>query len=252
MKIAHKIAILFLILITVVSFIIKGYFMPIVDGYLELSVQDQMMKDMAAFEKVIHVVVSAADTNHEVVRRALRSITTDENIPVVLKRSGFIARQFGYPDHMTPYTDTEEKVIESGEAVFLKNDEFYEYYYPLRAVSVCRNCHFEANGDPVKPGTVLGVAVKKVPESVLRDASLTYFVMDLFAENLLMVTLIVIAVLLCVYFWMLKPLYRLTGLLKPVYIREEYEFHESADEFENIENGIKYLMNGENSIERKE
>ena len=87
MKLSTKLFGLVCVLATIATLVIKLYFIPKTDHFLDLSIRDQMRRDMASFERIILVVVKAARNNPDYVRQALLEITRDPNIPIELRRS---------------------------------------------------------------------------------------------------------------------------------------------------------------------
>jgi len=233
-------------LLTVVALVIKFYFIPATGHFVELTIRDQMMRDLAAFERTVLIVVSAAGTDHEFVRRALYSISEDPEIPIELRRSRFLIEQFGPRPDREPKTDVERAVFASAVPAFIKNEKSYQVIYPLRATGVCMRCHIDRTGKPIQPGTVIGLAVKSVPLSSTQQSNVMYFIMDLFWENLLMVSLAVGIMLFFVFFWIFKPLNLIQDRLDAIYREraEEWQLDEYVQlgEWERLVRAIEFLI----------
>ncbi len=239
MSIRAKLAALACACFTVAGLLIKLYFIPATDRYLEESVRNEMIRDVHALERMILIVVSAAGGNKDTVRRALDAITRDPGIPVELRRSPFIVRQYGVAKDKSPRDGWEEAVVASGTPAFRATEEVLQYAYPLKARAICGGCHQTAAGAPVPHGTVLGLAVKTVPRSVLRDSSLVYFVMDLFWHNLVMVGLLIGVLLFGMAFWVLSPVSRLAQKAEDALARSDEELPPGRDELETIGRGLE-------------
>ena len=190
---------------TVAGLLIRLYFIPQTDRYLEDSVRNEMVRDVHALERMILIVVSAAGTNKDTVRKALDAITKDPGIPVELRRSPFVSRQYGERPEKSVRDDWERNIMETGRADFRATDTELQYAYPLKARAICGGCHETVSGARVPFGTVMGLAVKTVPRSVLRESSLLYFVMDLFWHNLVMVGGLLLFLVGLMMVWVVRP-----------------------------------------------
>ncbi len=174
---------------------IKFYFIPTTDSFLELSVENDMKRNMEAFGRVIHTVAMAADNDEDVVRRALLSIHDNPDIPVSWRRSKTISIQHGEVAEKEPQNSLEERVFQTGSPIFRKKETTFEYIYPLKAVAVCQDCHFdEAQKNPVPLGYVLGLAISSVPRQTLHESKLFFFVKDLFVVNMFLFAAILTAI----------------------------------------------------------
>ena len=240
MKISAKITSLAIALISLVAIIIKFYFIPVTDNFLEISLREQMKRDMQSFEQVLHTVVSAAGDNKDFVRRALYSISANPAIPIELRRSKFIEDQYGKKEGHGARNDLERAVFKKGKPEFRKTTENFEYIYPIRATGVCQRCHADAQGKVIPHGYIIGLAVRTTPVKVLRDSSLSYFVMDFFWENLLLVGMVIGILLAGVFFWVILPLRKISRTYAPRLLEEEsdYEGHH-GDELEVIQRGLE-------------
>ncbi len=242
MKLWTRFLILALALVSLLTLGIKFYFMSEANHYLELSVQDQMKRDMQAFENIILVVTKVACQNKEVVRSALAQIDADPNIPVELRRSEFIIRQFGNKPGHEAKDPLEQEVFRTGEPRFRKNERFFEYIYPLKANGICQNCHIDRSGNKVPAGYVLGLAIKRVPKSVLKENSLSYRIMDLFWENLAMVIFVFLVLVFALYYWFVYPLYKLARRVEPRLVHLDDDFVPPENDIELLDEGIQMLL----------
>ncbi len=242
-----KFILLLSVLIVVTLVAVKFYFIPKVDGFLEMSVEHDMKRNMEAFEKIIHTVVHAADKDEEVVRRALTSISENKEIPVVLLRSRAINNQFGDAAGTKQLNSSEENVFRHGEPLFQSNRDDFVYLYPLKAVEVCQGCHLNEQGDqPVPLGYVLGLAISSLPYQTLWDSKLFFFVKDLFMTNVLWIGLILVIIWFCVQWLIIHPLNSLVESVKKMNEQDDEYVEFEGDgklynEFETLELHIQEL-----------
>lgn len=253
-----KVILLLTVLVSLTLLIVKFYFIPQVDGFLELTMEHDMKRNMQSFEKVIHTVVTAADQDEQVVRRALTSISRNQEIPVVLVRSQAIQRQYGEGNAEIPQNTEWQQVFSSGNPDFHKKDGDYVYVYPLKAKPVCQNCHRAENRiDPIPLGSVLGLAVASTPQQTLWDNKLFFFVKDLFFYNLLWIALLLFLVYLFIRAWFILPLKRLHKTSEELDEVEEESFEfetdgRQLDEFSSLERRIRsWNQNGKNTGSRE-
>lgn len=211
MKISTRLWIIVIAVLTLASLAIKFYFLPAADRFVRLSVEEQIHREMQAFEKIIGVVVTAANGDKEYVRRALYAISADKTIPIELRRSEFLDSQFGKRADRAPRNDFERQVMQSAQAAFRQTDQYLEYAYPLKAQTICQTCHVGADGKAIQLGRPVGLAIRRLPLSAVTDSRINYFTLDLFWENFGLLTLAVLAVLFPVWLWVLRPLHRLSA-----------------------------------------
>ena len=248
MTLRMKLAAAVLTCFTVAGLLIKLYFIPQADQYLEESVRHEMIRDVQALERVILIVVSGAGTNKDIVRKALDAITKDPGIPVELRRAPFVSRQYGERPEKAARDEWEKQVIGTGRAAFRATDSALQYAYPLKARAICATCHQTATGASVPFGTVLGLAVKTVPRSVLRESSLLYFVMDLFWHNLVMVGALLLLLVGLLMIWVVRPLLHLAERAEDLLAVSEEELPPGRTEIETIGRGLDLA---ENSVRRE-
>lgn len=184
---------------------IKFYFLPAAERFSRLTVEEQIHRDMEDFEKIIAVVVTAANGDKDYVRRALYAISADKSIPIELRRSEFLHRQFGRRTDKEAKNEFEAAVLASGKAQFQTTEKFIEYAYPLKAQGICQGCHIDATGKPISLGAPVGLAIRRVPLSSVTNSRVAYFTLDLFWENFALVLVSVLLVLVAVWFWILRP-----------------------------------------------
>jgi hypothetical protein len=212
---------------------------------VDLTIRDQMLRDLTAFEKTLLVVVSAAGTDKDFVRRALFAITEDPDIPVELRRSQFIIDQFGDKPGRGARNAEEKRVFQTGKPEFLLRGQNFEMIYPLRANSVCMRCHVDAAGKPVPGGYVIGLAVKTVPASASHESSLMYFIMDLFWENLLMVGAILALCFAFIFYYFFKPLQKLNTEYDSLVLEHAEELDQGSfvrmDEMSRLKKTLAFL-----------
>lgn len=206
MNITTKIWVTVTAVLLVAALAIKFYFLPAAERFSRLTVEEQMHRDMEAFEKIIAVVVTAANGDKDYVRRALYAISADKSIPIELRRSEFLHQQFGRRKDKEPKNDFEALVLSSGNPQFRTTDKFIEYAYPLKAQPVCLGCHVDTAGKPIPLGSPVGLAIRRVPLTAVTDSRIAYFTLDLFWENFGLVLVAVFLVLGAVWFWILRPL----------------------------------------------
>lgn len=210
MRISTRLWIIVTAVLTLASLAIKFYFLPTAEHFVRLSIEEQIHREMQAFEKIIGVVVTAANGDKEYVKRALYAISADKSIPIELRRSNFLTRQFGYRKDREVRNDFEGRVMETAQAAFRETDQYLEYAYPLKAQPICQTCHVGADGKPIALGQPVGIAIRRLPLSALSESRISYFTLDLFWENFGLLLLCVVAVLLPVWLWVLRPLGRLS------------------------------------------
>ena len=235
------------IAITLAAIIIKIYFIPQTDQFLELSIKKQMQDESVVFERLILTVVRAAGHDPKFVRRALFAISEDPEIRVELLRSALINAQFGPKKGARKPLEFEKEVFREGRPVFRKSLDNFEYAYPLRARPVCQNCHVDPAGRPVESGYVLGVAVKRVSRNVLRESSLTYFVMDMFWENLLLVSLALAVVLGFIQWKLVRPISRMAERFQEYFARDDVHEKLPQNELEILEKGVEHILKTKDS-----
>ncbi len=238
MNLGTKLAALACVSFTAAGLLIKLYFIPSADRYLEDSVRHEMIRDTQALERIILIVVASAGNNRDTVRRALDAISRDPGIPVELRRSRFIERQYGHIPVKAARDSWEEAAMAGGQGAFRSTDTTLQYAYPLRARAICGNCHETATGQRVPVGTVLGLAVKTVPKSVLRESSLVFFVMDLFWQNLVMVGFLIAVLVALIGIWVVRPVNRLAARAEEMLVAGEAEVPPGRTELETIERGL--------------
>lgn len=209
MRISTRIWILVTTVLTLASLVIKLYFLPAAERFTRLTVEEQIHREMQAFEKIIGVVVTAANGDKEYVRRALYAISADKTIPIELRRSEFLDSQFGKRRDRQPQSDFEKRVMHTAEAAFRQTDQFIEYAYPLKAQPICQTCHVGADGKPITLGQPVGIAIRRLPLTAITDSRISYFTLDLFWENFGLLVACVLLVLLPVWLWILRPLQQL-------------------------------------------
>lgn len=233
MKISTKIWVLVTLVLSLAALAIKLYFLPAAERFSRLTVEEQMVRDMESFEKIIAVVVTAANGDKDYVRRALYAISADKTIPIELRRSEFLHQQFGRRKDKEPKNDFEAGVLSSGNPQFRTTDKFIEYAYPLKAQAVCMGCHVDAAGKSIPFGSPVGLAVRRVPLSAVTDSRIAYFTLDLFWENFGLVLFSVLLVLLPIFLWILRPIRAMAGeseqLLKAI---DEQGDSDAVTEFE--------------------
>ena len=242
MKLWTKFLILALVLISFLTLFLKFYFMPKANESLETSIKDQMVLDMQAFENVILIVATVAGQNEDVVRKAFFSISENKNIPIELRRSTSIENQYGRVEGHGPQNQEELDAFESGSAMFRENEEYFEYIYPLKARNICQNCHKQPNGAKIEIGYVLGLAIKKVPKSILKESTLSYQIMDLYWENLFMSIVVFSILVIAMYYWFIVPLAKLSKKVHPVLLKGEDDKKIPDNEIEMIGEGLDILL----------
>lgn len=210
MKISTRLWIIVTAVLTLASLAIKFYFLPAAERFTRLSVEEQIHREMQAFEKIIGVVVTAANGDKEYVRRALYAISADKSVPIELRRSNFLTQQFGYRKDREVRNEFESRVMETAQAAFRETEQFIEYAYPLKAQPVCQTCHVGKDGKAIALGQPVGIAVRRLPLSALKQSRISYFTLDLFWENFGLLLVCVAAVMLPVWMWVLRPLTRLS------------------------------------------
>lgn len=206
MKISTKIWATVTTVLLVAALAIKFYFLPAAERFSRLTLEEQMHRDMEAFEKIIAVVVTAANGDKDYVRRALYAISADKSIPIELRRSEFLHLQFGRRKDKEPKNEFEAMVLASGKAQFQTTEKFIEYAYPLKAQGVCQGCHIDTAGKPIPLGSPVGLAIRRVPLTAITDSRIAYFTLDLFWENFGLVLVSVFLVLIGVWLWIMRPL----------------------------------------------
>ncbi len=209
MKISTRLWIIVTTVLTLASLAIKFYFLPSAEHFVRLSVEEQIHREMQAFEKIIGVVVTAANGDKEYVRRALYAISADKSVPIELRRSNFLTQQFGYRKDREVRNDFESRVMETAQAAFRETDQYLEYAYPLKAQPVCQTCHVGADGKAIALGQPVGLAIRRLPLTALTNSQISYFTLDLFWENFGLLVACVLLVLLPVWLWILRPLHQL-------------------------------------------
>jgi hypothetical protein len=209
MKISTRLWITASAVLTLASLAIKFYFLPEAERFIRLSVEEQIHREMQSFEKIIGVVVTAANGDKEFVRRALYAISADKSIPMELRRSNFLTQQFGYRKDREVQNDFERRVMDTAQAAFRETDQFLEYAYPLKAQTVCQTCHVK-DGKPIALGQPVGIAIRRVPLRSLHESRISFFTLDLFWENFGLLLFCIAAVMLPVWLWVLRPLGRLS------------------------------------------
>lgn len=207
MKISTKIWILVTAVLSLAALAIKLYFLPAAERFSKLTVEEQMQRDMVAFEQIIGVVVTAANGDKEYVRRALYAIGADKSIPIELRRSEFLHEQFGRRKDREPKNEFEAEVLASGIPRFRTTEKFIEYAYPLKAQGVCMGCHIDTAGKSIPFGTPVGLAIRRVPVAAVTDSRAAYFTLDLFWQNFALVLLAVLLTILPIYLWILRPIH---------------------------------------------
>jgi hypothetical protein len=206
MKISAKIWMLVSGVLFLAAIAIKLYFIPAADRFARLTIEEQMHRDMVAFEKIIGVVVTAAQGDKDYVRRALYAIGTDKSIPIELRRSEFLQEQFGRIKAREPQNEFEALALASGNSAFRTTDSFIEYAYPLKAQGVCMGCHVNTQGQAISAGTPVGLAVRRVPLTAIANSKISYFTLDLFWQNFALISLTVFMVLVPISVWILRPI----------------------------------------------
>jgi len=243
MRIVTRIVVFSTIVLSLASLAIKFYFLPATDRFIRMSVEEQIHRDMEAFEKIIAVVVTAAGNDKDFVRRALHAISVDRSIPIELRRSEFLHKQFGRRADKQARNDFEIRALLTGKPEFRQTDRFIEYAYPLKAQPVCQGCHVDASGRPIERGTPVGLAVRRVPLTALAESPISYFTLDLFWENFGLVLLALVIALIPVYFWVLRPLQRLSEesgrILKNEDGDDTHDFNERRDDWYAIRKVIE-------------
>jgi len=221
MKISTRLWITVTAVLTLASLVIKFYFLPAAERFTRLSVEEQIHRDMVAFEKIIGVVVTAAKGDKEYVRRALYAISADKSIPIELRRSEFLNSQFGVRRDRQPQNDFERQVMQSAQAAFRQTDEFIEYAYPLKAQPICQTCHVGADNKAIKLGQPVGLAIRRLPLAALSESRISYFTLDLFWENFGLLVACVLGILIPVWLWILRPLNRLAYESDEILLRRD-------------------------------
>lgn len=196
-------------IITILVF--KFYFIPKVDRFLELSVEQNMKSNMIAFEKVIQKIALAANGDDEVVRRALNAIHNDREIAVRLRRSRSIQIQYGNHSSKEAQNELESKVFITGTPVFVSTNKKFQYIYPLKVVKICQDCHHSEQQENIEIplGYVLGLAISEIPKSFLLENKLWFFVKDLFVINIVIVLSILLLIYLFIQWVLILPVKRL-------------------------------------------
>jgi len=208
MRISTRIWIAVSAILTIAALAIKFYFLPAVERFNRLTIEEQMQRDMVAFEKVLAVVATAADKNMDFVRRSFRAISEEKGIHVELRRDKILDEQFGKKDDYAQ-NDFEREALRSRKPAFREHDGNIEYVYPLKAQKLCQSCHVTAEHKPVALGQPLGLALRKLPLSVFTDSPISYFTLDLFWQNFALLAFCMLALIVPVWFWILRPLQRL-------------------------------------------
>ncbi len=221
MKISTRLWIVVTAVLTLASIAIKFYFLPAAERFTRLSVEEQIHRDMVAFEKIIGVVVTAANGDKEYVRRALYAISADKSIPIELRRSEFLNSQFGVRKDRQPQNDFEKQVLQSAQAAFRETDQFIEYAYPLKAQTVCQTCHVGADNKAIPLGQPVGLAIRRLPLTALSESRISYFTLDLFWENFGLLMACVLGILLPIWLWVLRPLNKLALDSEEILLRRE-------------------------------
>ncbi|AFM12749.1 hypothetical protein [Turneriella parva] len=211
MKISTRLWIAVTAVLTLASLFIKFYFLPAAERFTRLSVEEQIHRDMVAFEKIIGVVVTAANGDQDYVRRALYAISADKTIPIELRRSDFLNSQFGVRKDRVPQNDFERRVLQSAQAAFRQTDQFIEYAYPLKAQPICQTCHVGADNKAIALGQPVGLAIRRLPLSALSESRISYFTLDLFWENFGLLVVCMLGLLVPVWWWVLRPLSRFSA-----------------------------------------
>lgn len=235
MRLSVKIWILVSAVLSFAALVIKFYFLPMAEKYSRITVEEQMQRDMQAFEKIIGVVVTAAGRDKDYVRRALYAISADKSIPIELRRGEFLHQQFGRRKDREPKDEFESRVLSSGIPEFRTTDRFIEYAYPLKAQPVCQGCHVDTKGKPIALGEPVGLALRRVPIGAVTDSRAAYFTLDLFWENFGLVSLCVLLVLLPIWLWILSPIRRMAGETDEILrAAEERGENHALSEFEAV------------------
>ncbi len=253
MSLVSKIWVLVTGVLFLAALAIKFYFLPAAESFSRLTVEEQMHRDMVAFEQIIGVVVTAAQGDKEFVRRALYAISADKSIPIELRRSEFLHRQFGRLKDKEPRNEFEALALATGNPQFRTTDNFIEYAYPLKAQGICMGCHVDNLGKPIGLGEPVGLAVRRVPLRSVTESRIAYFTLDLFWQNFALVSASVLLVLLPIWLFIFRPLRALAAeseqILKaaderaeidPVTEFEVSSHYKDADELHTIARLIRY------------
>ena len=242
MKIRNKLFVLLLVFISLWAILIKLYFAPKTRLLIDLAIQNEMKKDTRSLEQIIATVAYAARGDKDVVRKALFEISRNPEIPVTLLRSDAIQKQYGRFETKSFTTEPEKRAAFSGKPVFLSDKDSFQYIYPLKAQSVCQGCH-ELDGEKIPIGYVLGLAVRKSSRQEFLDSGLSFFVLDLFWENLALLAGSLLILSITIIIWFFRPFEKLAkraeGLLlinddveKIHYANEESILNQYFDETE--------------------
>lgn len=244
MKLSYKIYGLFFSILLASSLMIKFYFIPEMDRFLELTIKEQMEHEVHSFEKMVTIIAKAANKNHEFIREAFLAISADKETHVEFHRSDLIKNQFGKKNEVL-LSEIEKTVMDTGVPTFQKSGEFYEFVYPLKANKICQGCHVISANRPVEMNSVLGLAVKRVPLNMVEKSGFRYFVMDLFLKNMILLGAGLFAFSIFVFFWMVNPIRKMTERIADVTEKEsdEMEIAEGTrNEIRLLEHGIRHLM----------
>ncbi|GAB4421988.1 MAG: hypothetical protein OHK0011_00280 [Turneriella sp.] len=220
MRISTRMWIVVTLALTLAALAIKFYFLPSAERFIRLSVEEQIHREMQDFEKIIAVVVTAANGDKEYVRRALYAISANKSVPIELRRSNFLTHQFGYRKDREVRNEFERRVMETAQAAFRETEQYLEYAYPLRAQPICQTCHVK-DGKPISLGQPVGIAIRRLPLSALSESRIRYFTLDLFWENFGLLLFCIATIMLPVWLWVLRPLSRLSEQSR--YLLEQQE-----------------------------
>jgi hypothetical protein len=253
MSLAAKVWVLVTGVLFLAALAIKLYFLPTAEKFSRLTVEEQMHRDMVAFEQIIGVVVTAAQGDKEYVRRALYAISADKTIPIELRRSEFLHRQFGRLKDKEPRNKFEALALTTGNPQFRTTENFIEYAYPLKAQGICMGCHVDNLGKPIGLGEPVGLAVRRVPLRSVTESRIAYFTLDLFWQNFALVSASVLLVLLPIWLFIFRPVRALAAeseqILKaaddsaeidPVTEFEMSSHRKEADELRTLQRFMRY------------
>lgn len=221
MKISTRMWITVAAILTLASLAIKFYFLPAVENFNQLAVKEQIEREMVTFEKVLGVVATAANKDMNVVRRSFRAISEEKGIPIDLRRAAVLDEQFGKQKAGYAENDFEREALKTGKPVFREFNGNIEYAYPLKTQKLCQGCHVDALKRPVALDTPLGLAVRKLPIRTLTESPISYFTLDLFWQNFALLVLCILALLVPVWFWILRPLKDLSEKSDEIVLRRE-------------------------------
>ena len=224
-SIQFKILSLLCLVATLFTLVIKFYFIPQVDQFIELSIEHDMKKNMESFEKIVHIVAKAASGDKAVIERAFKTIHSDPAVPIELRRSKAIDNDYGTSSNNSVITNDEIEVFRTGESKFLKTTKEFVYIYPLKVNKICQECHVSEDNQnkPVPLGYVLGLAIAKAPKTKLVENKLLFFVKDLFVVNATIFFAVLIFLYLILYKLVLMPLVNLKKEIKNSYLQKAPE-----------------------------